>query len=35
MIPQKFAHYEIERELTRGGMATIYLASDTRDGRPR
>ncbi len=26
--------YSIEREVARGGMATIYLAHDLRDGRP-
>ena len=28
------AAYEIERELGRGGMATVYLARDLRHGRP-
>ena len=27
-------HYTIERELGRGGMATVYLAHDERHDRP-
>jgi serine/threonine protein kinase/tetratricopeptide (TPR) repeat protein len=27
-------HYSIEREIGRGGMATVYLAQDLRHGRP-
>jgi serine/threonine protein kinase/tetratricopeptide (TPR) repeat protein len=27
-------HYVVERELGRGGMATVYLAQDLRQGRP-
>ncbi len=27
-------HYTVERELGRGGMATVYLADDTRNHRP-
>jgi serine/threonine-protein kinase len=28
------SHYAVERELGRGGMATVYLARDLRHDRP-
>jgi len=33
MMPKQFGPYEIERELARGGMATVFLARDRRDGQ--
>ena len=30
MSPQKIDRYQIKKELGRGGMATVYLASDPR-----
>lgn len=33
MISQRLGHYEIERELARGGMATVYLARESGSGR--
>ncbi len=34
-LPQDIApdHYTVERELGRGGMATVYVARDTKHGR--
>ena len=26
-------HYDLEREIGRGGMATVYLANDVKHGR--
>ena len=33
-LTQTFGPYRIERELGRGGMATVYLATDVKHGRP-
>lgn len=34
MTDQAFKNYTIDREVGKGGMATIYLAKDERTGRP-
>jgi serine/threonine-protein kinase len=33
-LTRTFSHYRIERELGRGGMATVFLATDTKHDRP-
>src|SRR5207237_10272004 len=33
VLPQRIGHYEIVKTLGRGGMSTVYLARDDRDGR--
>ena len=34
MVGRRLGHYRVEREIGRGGMGEIYLAVDTRLGRP-
>ena len=33
-LTRTFSHYRFERELGRGGMATVFLATDTKHDRP-
>jgi eukaryotic-like serine/threonine-protein kinase len=34
VVFQHVGHYEIQHEIGRGGMATVFLATDTRTGQP-